>query len=300
MTDQPGQDPGDEARSSDPPASADATQPADDASRRPVTRYRALVSYDGSRFHGWQIQPNVRTVQGEIQRVLRELTGNPVKSAGAGRTDTGVHALGQSVTFEVETPIPVERLEGILNSRLSSDVRLHRLEVAPPEFHARFSACSREYWYFLGRDRSPFVLRYAHVPNEWPDLDRMNTALPPLLGEHDFRALSAEPAEPYGCCLQLAEWVPSRLGCVFRVRSDRFLYRMVRFLVGASLAVGTGKRPVEWMGELLESKDRRQAAPPAPPQGLFFAAVGYEPAWPEEPLPLVRAFDAPESRFLSD
>lgn len=237
----------------------------------------------------------MRTVQGEIHRVLRELTGQSVKSSGAGRTDTGVHALGQIVTFEVETPIPTERLEGILNARLPGDVRIHRLELAPPEFHARFSARSREYWYFLAEERSPFLMRYAHVPPNWPDLDAMNAALPPLLGEHDFRALSAEAGEPYGCCLLHAEWRPSRNGAVFVVKADRFLYRMVRFLVGASLAVGTGRRPVSWMGELLHSLDRRGAAAPVPPQGLFFAVVGYEPGWPEGPLPLVRGFDAPRS-----
>ncbi len=259
-----------------------------------LARYRAIVSYDGSRFHGWQVQDDVRTVQGEIQRALREVTGETIRTFGAGRTDAGVHALGQVVSFELDTPIPDEKLGPVLNTKLPGDVRLHRMEVAPPEFHARFSATWRRYWYFLAKERSPFVMRCAHVPARWPDPEKMNAALPALFGEHDFRALSAQPEEPYGCCLQSAEWFPSRHGLVFVVQSDRFLYRMVRFLVGASLAVGTGLRPVPWMEELLLSKDRKQAAPPAPPQGLFLVGVGYDPEWPEGEVPVVTGFDGPD------
>jgi len=255
--------------------------------------YRAVVSYDGTNYHGWQVQPKDWSVQADIEQAIRVVTGETVSILGAGRTDAGVHALGQVVSFRLRTRIPTERLGDVINARLQGAALLHRLDEAPSDFHARYDACWREYRYLIAKERSAVLHRFAHVPHQWPNLELMQRSVKILVGQHDFRAVSRAREEPYECDVHFARWEPWEHGYAFHVRANRFLYRMVRFLVGNCLEIGGGGKPVGHFSELLKSGERRRSAPPAPPQGLFMVAVGYDPAWPEIDLPIVPGYGAP-------
>lgn len=248
--------------------------------------FRALVSYDGAAYSGWQFQPNARTVQGELERALHAVTGETIRIEGAGRTDQGVHALGQVASFRVITNLPPEKLRAAMSFHLPPDIRLHRLAHAPEDFSARFSARWRLYWYLLARERSPFSYRRAYTPKRWPELEPMNEALTSLLGEWSFRGFTTQPEGPYGCYVSEARWEESAIGLTLRLRANRFLYHMVRIVVGTSLDIGIGKRSPRTMSEVLLSENRSQAGPLAPPDGLYLAAVGYDPPWPSEDLPV--------------
>lgn len=248
-------------------------------------RFRALVSYDGGDYFGWQLQPEDQTIQGELERALKAIVQRDVRVHGAGRTDSGVHALGQVASFKTVTAIPVDRLRSALNWHLPAGIRIHALEEAPHDFHARFDAHWREYAYVVVQQSSPFTRRYAHTVRGSVDLARMNEACRPLLGEHDFRAFTTQPKGPYGCRLHAAEWREMETTIVFQVRSSRFLYRMVRFLVGACLEVGRDRLPVDALARLLASGNRRQGPGPAPAHALYLVAVGYDPGWPTVEVP---------------
>lgn len=244
--------------------------------------FRALVAYDGLHFSGWQYQPNARTVQGELERAIHAVTAQSVRIEGAGRTDQGVHAHGQVASFKVTTRLGAERLKPALNFHLSPDVRVHRLDDAPLDFSARFSARWRLYWYELAREASPFTRERAFTPKQWPTVAPMNEALAFLLGEWSFRGFTTQPEGPYGCYVSEARWEETPLGLRLVLRANRFLYHMVRIVVGSSLEVGVGKRAPIWLREILARENRSLAGPLAPAHGLYLTAVGYDPPWPLE------------------
>lgn len=245
--------------------------------------YRLLVAYDGGPFHGWQFQPELPTVQGELERALEAITGRRVRIQGAGRTDAGVHALGQVASFRVATRIPAGRLAPALNAHLPGTIRVLASAAAPDRFSARFSAHWRAYRYVVARRETPFTRGRATVPRgPWPALAPMQEALPPILGEHDFRACTTQPDGPFGSLVHEASWSAWEEGYVFSIRANRFLYQMVRILVGTCLEIGAGRRTPESLGAVLAGGDRRAAGVLAPPSGLYLAAVGYDPPWPED------------------
>lgn len=246
--------------------------------------YRILIAYDGGPYHGWQFQPGLPTVQGELERAIQAITGKAIRIQGAGRTDAGVHALGQVASFRVETRIPAERLAAALNAHLPPSIRVLASAAAPAPFAARFSAHWRAYRYLLARRETPFTRGRAVVPRGWPALEPMRRALPAILGEHEFRAFTAQPDGPFGCRVHEATWEEWDEGFLFSIRSNRFLYQMVRILVGTSLEIGRGRREAESLATLLEGGDRRAAGPLAPACGLYLAAVGYDPPWPDGSL----------------
>jgi tRNA pseudouridine38-40 synthase len=266
----------------------------------PVTSrpFLAVVQYDGARFAGWQRQPDARTVQAEFETVLERLEGRGqrVPTTGAGRTDTGVHALGQGVSFT-----PGERWHGepddlrrALNALLPDDIWVEQVHAMRPGFDARRSATARRYRYVIGTDEaaaSPF-----RRPYEWPlasgsagkqalDVAALGDAAALLVGEHDFRGLAAAGAATahYRCRVALAEWAPRAdiagggEGVTFTIEADRFLHHMVRFLVGAMVDIALGRRPPADFPRLLAATDNLAASPPAPPQGLYLVAVRYPP-----------------------
>ncbi|HEV8265940.1 MAG TPA: tRNA pseudouridine(38-40) synthase TruA [Gemmatimonadales bacterium] len=248
----------------------------------------AVVQYDGARFAGWQRQPAARTVQADFEAVLERLMGRRTVATGAGRTDAGVHALGQGVGFTA-----TDRWDGkagevrrALNALLPRDVWVERVDAMRPGFHARRSAAARRYRYVIGTDEagaSPF-----RRPYEWPlarplDLGALQAAAAALVGEHDFRGLAAAGAATahYRCRVALAEWAPradiAGGGLTFTIEADRFLHHMVRFLVGAMVDIALGRRPQSDFPRLLAATDNLAASPPAPPQGLYLVAVRYPP-----------------------
>ena len=244
-------------------------------------RVRLTLHYDGSGFHGWQVQPGVRTVQHELEAALARLTTRPVRTAAAGRTDAGVHATGQVVSFDVPARWQPSELRRALNAVLPDDVWVAAADEAPGDFHARFSATDRGYEYRVGTAEtaaSPFHRRVCWVMREPLDRLALNRCATFLLGEHSFRAFAHAGQEERGdrCTVYESKWWDWQpLGIVYRVRANRFLHHMVRYLVGTMVDVARGRRPLEDVPGLLESAPGLETSPPAPPHGLFLVHVGY-------------------------
>jgi len=250
--------------------------------------FLAVVQYDGARFAGWQRQPEARTVQADFEAVLERLMGRRTVATGAGRTDAGVHALGQGVGFTA-----TERWDGktgdlrrALNALLPRDIWVERVDGMEPGFDARRSATARRYRYLIGTDEagaSPFRRPYEWALGRSLDLGLLQAAALALVGEHDFRGLAAAGAATahYRCRVALAEWAPradvGEGGVTFTIEADRFLHHMVRFLVGAMVDIALGRRPPSDFPRLLAATDNLAASPPAPPQGLYLVAVRYPP-----------------------
>lgn len=246
-----------------------------------VSRY-AVLQYLGHPFAGWQRQRSQRTVQGEFEGVLQRLTGRRVVTQAAGRTDSGVHALGQVVSFRVPARWDPATLHRALNALLPADIWVQHVGAAPEGFHARRHATSRCYRYVVGCDpasRSPFRRSFEWSLGETLDAPRLASAAEQLLGEHDFRAFSAvgQIKPHYRCRVQVSRWDarPGAEGFIFTIEADRFLHRMVRFLVGTMVDVGRGRRPPADIPRLLASTSNAEASPPAPPQGLYLAGARY-------------------------
>ncbi|MBC7187055.1 MAG: tRNA pseudouridine(38-40) synthase TruA [Calditrichaeota bacterium] len=238
---------------------------------------KIILEYDGTDFCGWQRQPGVRTVQGELERVLEQLLQHPVSLTAAGRTDVGVHAQGQVVNFFTERRIQATRLLRGLNALLPPDVRALEVEEVPAGFHARFSALARVYRYRIATRPYAIGRQYVWYYPRPLDLELMRRALQPLLGEHDFRSFCrAEAALPhYRCCVEEATWSECQGELCFDIRANRFLHGMVRTIVGTLVEVGRGKIPAESVGQMLEARNRRVAGPTAPAQGLCLMRVVY-------------------------
>jgi tRNA pseudouridine38-40 synthase len=252
----------------------------------PVTSrpFLAVVHYDGAQFVGWQRQRERRTVQAEFEAVLERLMGRRTVATGAGRTDTGVHALGQGVGFLAGGRWlgDTEGLRRALNALLPRDVWVERVYPMKAGFHARKTAVARRYRYVIGTDdaaHSPFRRPYEWALGSALDAAALASTAEALLGEHDFRGLAAAgPAKPhYRSRIALAAWAPRTegVGMTFTIEADRFLHRMVRFLVGAMVDVALDRRPPSDFLRLLTASDNQAASPPAPPQGLYLAAVRY-------------------------
>lgn len=265
-------------------------------------RIRLTLHYDGSGFHGWQVQPGVRTVQGELDAVLSKLADRPITSIAAGRTDTGVHATGQVASVAMPEKWTPSSLERSLNALLPPDIWASEVASVPPAFHARYSATARGYIYRVGTTpaaRSPF-----RQPWCWPvadPLDRgiLDAAAGAVRGEHSFRgyAKSGQPERGYRCTVGVSRWTEWSGGVEYRVVANRFLHHMVRYLVGTMVDAARGRRPVEDVAGLLDearlnpdSGDGLETSPPAPPAGLFLTRVYYDQ---EQPNP-----EGPENEDL--
>ncbi len=241
-----------------------------------------VLHYDGSAFAGWQMQPQQRTVQGEVERVLADLCGQRVVAHGAGRTDAGVHARGQAVGVQVAATWTAAKLRRAVNANLPREVWVTAAYEMRPEFHARFSATSRRYAYHVGTDEdtySPFRRR-----TEWPychplDVDQLHAAARAILGEHAFLAFAvrgtAPPTDNHLCHILRSEWEIRPNGLTYHVEANRFLHHMVRFLVGTMLEIASGRRLGSSMAELLAASSNDDVAPPAPAHALFLESVIY-------------------------
>lgn len=241
-----------------------------------------VLQYNGAGFHGWQRQPGVRTVQGALEEALERLCGTRIAALGAGRTDAGVHARGQSVGVRVADRWTPAELRRALNALLCDDVWVAAAAEMRPEFHARYSAVSRRYAYRIGLDAaaaSPFrrqrELAFRHVV----DIDALSAAAALIVGEHRFVAFAvrgtAPPHDTHACRVTEAEWDARTNRLEFRITANRFLHQMVRFLVGTMLDIATGRRPLGDMLTLLTETTNARVSPPAPPHGLCLERVEY-------------------------
>jgi tRNA pseudouridine38-40 synthase len=245
-----------------------------------VPRIKLTLEYDGTHYVGWQLQENGPSLQGRLQRALAELLGQSVTVTAAGRTDSGVHALGQVVHFDAPRPLPMKAYWMGLSGMLPDDLAVVAAEEVPPDFDARRWASGKRYRYRISnrRMRSP-LRRYTHWEIFQPlDLDAMKAGAQLLVGEHDFAAFRAADCQAKTTVRTLRTVdVSGTVGdeIVIDVEGTAFLKHMVRNIAGSLADVGRGKKPAAWVGEVLASKDRTLAGPTAPAQGLALVEVLY-------------------------
>ena len=234
------------------------------------------ISYKGTEFKGWQIQPNTRTVQGVLNEVLSKILQTTIEIVGSGRTDTGVHAHQQIAHFDVEKALPQHILHSV-NSLLPHDVFVKSIQEVDKDFHARFDAKHRSYKYYIQKNRSPFSVNQIAVFKPAVNLDLMNQACEILKTHNDFEAFSKVKTEVnnFNCDIFEAHWTEENGKYIFYIRANRFLRGMVRALVGTMLDIGTDRTNLEEFKQIIESKNRRKAGQAAPPEGLFLNEVIY-------------------------
>lgn len=251
-----------------------------DAVRRGRRRvFRLVVEYDGSGFFGWQVQPGARTVQGELEDALARVLGEPVRVSGAGRTDRGVHALGQVASFQTAAHRSEDEIRGALDAWLPPDVVVKEVAAAGADFHARHSAVSRRYRYrmclertALDRDRCWFLPYPVRV-------GRMRGGAARFLGEHDFRAFTVAAGEVENTRAIVKDVRLRRRGdsLTFEIEANRFLRKMVRAIVGTLVGVARGRFGVGIINEALSTGECDRGLPVAPARGLYLVSVTYEP-----------------------
>jgi len=252
------------------------------------TRYRATVHYDGSAFAGWQVQPGVRTVQGDFEAALRRLE-IPGRVHGAGRTDAGVHSAGQELAFDAPSSWTAAELSRALNSLLQSDVWIECLQETTPDFHPRFHATGRRYEYYLApgpTGRAPHRRRGTSWIASAPDLDTLRAGTRPILGRQSFErfAKSGQPHVGTVCTVEKAEWLQTPLGDLrFTIVADRFLHHMVRYLVATMVEQSMGDRPQDNIGRLLAGSEDVRPPRPAEACGLYLTGVRYRTGWNRSP-----------------
>ncbi|MDD4858258.1 MAG: tRNA pseudouridine(38-40) synthase TruA [Candidatus Krumholzibacteria bacterium] len=240
-----------------------------------MRNFKLVLEYDGTDFHGWQIQPDRRTVQGELCRAIEETTLVRSMATGAGRTDAGVHAVGQVASFASETLLGPAVLKRAFNARLPKDVRVRSVDEAPPRFNARFDAKSRTYHYvFIGRPTALWR-NYYYLVTVSLDLAAMRRALAELIGEKDFTAFasSRDDSTTKRCRVIKAELIETPPLVTLAVTADHFLHHMVRSIAGTVLEIGKGK-PKDMAG-IIAGRDPAPAGPTLPPHALYLMQVGY-------------------------
>jgi len=242
-------------------------------------RYFIDLSFNGTRFHGWQIQPNASTIQGVLERALHQITHLKLKTTGAGRTDSGVHAKHFIAHFNVEAEFEVETTELTfsLNAVLPTDIVIHRIFRVQDDLHARFSAIARTYEYHIVSDKDPFRHEFVYQYSGKLNLEKMNKAAQMLLHFKDFTSFSKLHSQTMtnDCKIREAMWRQIGPEIIFRIRANRFLRDMVRALVGTMLQVGTGKLKPEEIEQIIHAKDRSKAGPSVPARGLILSSIEY-------------------------
>ena len=241
-------------------------------------RYFIRLAYDGTSYHGWQIQPNAITVQGELERCLSTILRRPVSIVGAGRTDTGVHARTMYAHFDVPIEIDRDQTAYHLNRILPPDIAVYEIEHVADDMHARFSAKSRTYRYYIHTHKTPFCRHYSLETHYRLDFDIMNLAASHLLETHDFAAFckAGSDVKTTICHVFRASWVEQSRGeWYFEITADRFLRNMVRAVVGTLVDVGRGRLSLEEFKAIIESCSRSNARESMPPQALFLEDIAY-------------------------
>ena len=246
---------------------------------------KVILAYDGTDFCGWQVQPDAQSVQGALSQAIGRVTGEKVLPQGSGRTDAGVHALGQVASFSIASPIPAENLSKALNDVLPASIRVLEVTEQPAEFHARKSARAKTYRYRIYRDAicPPFLARYVwHYPYPLDD-DKMNRAAAGVVREHDFTSFAAVDSEhsrdSAGASnvrrIFESEWRREAEELIYTVRGNGFLHHMVRNLVGTLLLAGKRTLQPEDIVQILQARNRSAAAATAPANGLYLVSVEY-------------------------
>ena len=241
-------------------------------------RYRAVVEYDGTDFRGFQVQASGRTVQGEIEKSLQQVTQSVLRIEGAGRTDAGVHATGQVIAFNAVWKHSLVELQRALNANLPDDIVISYLKIADPAFHPRFSALNRSYHYTIINQPWVNVMRrrYAYHVRKPLDITAMNKASQFLVDVHDFASFGKPPqGENTVRHVTRAEWTANDNLLIFEITANAFLYHMVRTIVGTLVRVGLGQLAANEIDTILKARDLMRSAPAAPAHGLCLVQVTY-------------------------
>lgn len=249
-----------------------------------------ILAYDGTNFNGWQRQDGLMTVQGELENALKIALKEDILVEGTGRTDAGVHALGQTCSFKTNSKIPIEKLPLVLNNILAkgknasrenpSDIRILDAKVMEEDFHSRFSAKGKTYKYILSKgDIDIFRRNYVYFVNKDIDIEKMREASALLVGTMDYKAFQSSGATPKKTTVRTIysiDILEEKEDIIIRVTGNGFLYNMVRIIVGTLVDIGTNKISKKDLEDIISSKDRQRAGHTAPPQGLYMEKVYFE------------------------
>lgn len=249
-------------------------------------RYFIQLAYRGTRYHGWQTQPNATTIQETLSEGLSTVLRRPISLTGAGRTDTGVHAMQYFAHFDAEPPLEdLHHARFKANNYLPGDIAIHSIFEVHPRAHARYDAYSREYQYYITREKDPFRQGLAVFYPQELNFQRMNEAAAFLLQYEDFTSFASAHGNATNnlCNLTHAQWEQQGALAVFTIRANRFLRKMVRSIVGTLYEVGRGKITPETFRQIIEQKDRTKAGKSVAPHGLYLTAIRYpERIYPEK------------------
>ena len=245
-----------------------------------MNHIKIVLQYDGSRYEGWQKQGNTgQTIQGKLEDVLEKLAGVPVEVRGAGRTDAGVHALGQTADFYIPDPISPPEVKSYLNRYLPEDIRILKAEQAGERFHSRLNAVSKTYRYVIetGEKKDVFQRKYVYGLGKRPDVEAMKQGASFLTGERDFKSFCANKKMKKSTVRTVYSIDIREEGSriILTFRGNGFLYHMVRIMTGTLIEVGLGKRPPEDIKRILAAANREEAGFTAPAEGLFLVKVDY-------------------------
>ena len=248
--------------------------------RSSMKRIMLTVAYDGTNYHGWQVQPNGETIEGILNRCLSELIGKTVEVTGASRTDSGVHAMGNVAVFDTDSPIPADKISYALNRRLPEDIRIQKSEEVSDRFHPRHCDSRKTYEYriYCAPFSMPTKRLYSYFTYIPMNIDSMNQAGKYLIGMHDFKSFCSTDAQVETTVRRidsLEVWEENR-EIVIRVTGGGFLYNMVRIIAGTLMEVGRGHIVPQEMKRILEARDRQAAGPTAPACGLTLVKIEYD------------------------
>lgn len=247
-----------------------------------LNNYKIIVAYEGTHYNGWQVQHNGLSIQACLQTAIQTITRSPVCVIGSGRTDAGVHAIGQVAHFHSPLQLNLYRFLGSLNGLLPRDIRVKQIEPVPMTFHAQYSALRKIYHYhlFLERTQDPFKRLYSYHVLEKINVDLLIHVAELFLGTHDFTSFANEAhrgtaaTDPVRTMIRL-DIIPEEGGVRLEFEADGFLYKMVRNIVGTALEVASGKKDLGDIPQIFDAKDRRKAGKAVPPHGLFLVDVLY-------------------------
>ena len=240
---------------------------------------KLIIEYDGKSFNGWQKQPDRLNIQGEIEKAIEEITGEKVDLTASGRTDAGVHSLGQTANFKTDSKIPTEKFAKAINSRLKKSIVIKSAEEVDEKFHSRYSVKSKTYRYIINNSENGTAIYRGleyHVPMKL-DYEKMNEAIKYFIGEHDFKAFKASGTSSKSSVRKILDGSVRKEGerVIIEVTGTGFLYNMVRIISGTLLDVGLGKIKPEDIPSIIESKDRTKAGQTLPAHGLYLLQVNY-------------------------
>ena len=240
---------------------------------------KLIIEYDGKGFNGWQKQPNKLNIQGEIERAIEEITGESIDLIASGRTDAGVHSLGQTANFKTESKIPIEKIPIAINSKLKQSIIIKSAEEVDERFHSRYNVKSKKYRYTINNSKYGSAI-YRNVEYHFPiklNIENMQKAAKYFEGEHDFKAFKASGTSSKSSVRTIysAKVIKDNERIAIELTGNGFLYNMVRIIAGTLVEVGLGKIKSEEITGIIESKDRQKAGKTLPPYGLYLVEVNY-------------------------